>query len=155
MKVATPVNTTPPDLSQGIPSVFQNYIDALTEMDDLSTAMVTAFNRAEGAWFSDKPAFVVLQMDAFEDYEQQFADVFRDIGADVNEFTAKAQMAYPDIFDHYGDQFITDANELKGVMPVSEPSTALLGGIGMFMMLAFLRLKKQSSRSGSMMSVTQ
>jgi hypothetical protein len=140
MTVALPIPSTPPSLSSSAPPYLTDLVNSETDGDSLATAMMTAFNRAEGTFFSNAPTFEQLQLDAFNTYEQQLAADLRNIGEDYNQLVSTFDGQFSNILGN-GDQLISDANALTGSTSVGEPSSicVVMAGIVFLCMIGMYR----------------
>jgi hypothetical protein len=110
--------------------------------------MITAFNRAEGAFLSDDPAFEQLQLDAFNTFQMQLGTDILNAGLDYNQFVSLFGGQFPDIFGDFGDQLISDAAILAGSSTsVKEPSSliVILSGIAVLFGVAVVRRRRAAA----------
>ncbi len=139
MTVAPPAAPVIPALSSTAPATFNDIITLEATANTLTAAMITAFNRAEGAYISDAPDFEQQQLNAFSSYEHLLSQDLIKIGDDFNSLDQMIGSAYPDVIGNNANNLITAAEQFSGVSePVSsvpEPNSLSILLYGIFVMV--------------------
>ena len=130
--VALPEPPIIPSLSASAPSSFINIVTAEADADSLMTAMITAYNRAQGATLSNAPAYAQIQLNAYDTYESQLNQDFVIIGTEFDQVQRLIGSQYPNLIGTYADDLISSVNTTT----TPEPSAFFLGGIGIALLLA-------------------
>jgi hypothetical protein len=119
MTVAPVVPGIPPSLSPSAPASLVNLVDTETDGIGLANAMITAFNRAEGAFVSAAPSFVSLQLSAFNTFGGQLTSDLLSIGTDYNDYISDFGPLFSTLFGTFGDQLIADGDGLVPATPAN------------------------------------